>query len=272
MGSTTPCPNHFAHSFSREALDLHELTCPTVTHALVPQLYEALDPEFLARRVRRKAFDLSVFKMLGEAMKVHCAPIRDGLVDDMVKTALGTSMAGSVAMGLRKCFDCVEIMKLVSLQSRRAGYRLIRQDIANHQVHALRPYLWTCAAQHELSAFHAHLASTRKTIASSATRKWVRSSSIRVLTRASPQERPHLVGTCPCRLGNNTELVLRAVADGFVDLVFGEQGRTNAGTGPQWLPFYSKGCVTPVSPSGSLPESLRMDARRISTFQYVQLI
>lgn len=119
MGSTTPCPNHFAHSFSREALDLHELTCPTVTHALVPQLYEALDPEFLTRRVRRKAFDFSLFEMLGEAMKVHCAPIRDGLVDDMVRTAIGSKgIKGSVAMGLRKCFDCVEIMKLVSYRTR----------------------------------------------------------------------------------------------------------------------------------------------------------
>jgi hypothetical protein len=114
MGSTTPCPNHFAHSFSREALDLHELTCPTVTHALVPQLYEALDPEFLTRRVRRGAFDLSIFEMLGEAMKVHCAPIRDGLVDEMVSIATSGSLGqASVALGLRRCFDCVEIMKLV---------------------------------------------------------------------------------------------------------------------------------------------------------------
>lgn len=114
MGSTTPCANHFAHSFSREALDAHELTCPTVTHALVPQLYEALDPEFLTRRVRRKAFDLSLFQILGEAMKVHCAPVRDALVDDMVRSATASNGKGGVALGLRKCFDCVEIMKLVS--------------------------------------------------------------------------------------------------------------------------------------------------------------
>lgn len=126
MGSTTPCPNHFAHSFSREALDLHEQTCPTVTHALVPQLYEALDPEFLTRRVRRKTFDLSLFEMLGEAMKVHCAPIRDGLVDEMVRIASGSGTApGNVALGLRKCFDCVEIMKLVGFLPFSDGIKLI---------------------------------------------------------------------------------------------------------------------------------------------------
>ena len=110
MGSTTPCPSHFAHSFSREALAAHEATCPTVTHALVPELYNALDPAFVTIQVRRKVFGLGIFHTLGEAMKVHCAPIRDAMVNDMVETA----MMGDVAGGLRKCFDCVEVMKLVS--------------------------------------------------------------------------------------------------------------------------------------------------------------
>jgi hypothetical protein len=109
MGSTTPCTSHFAHSFSREALDAHEVTCPTVTHALVPELYAALDPEFLTIRVRRGVFGLSLFQVMGQAMKVHCAPVRDAMVDDIVRTA----MSGSVAKALRKCFDCVEVMKLV---------------------------------------------------------------------------------------------------------------------------------------------------------------
>lgn len=110
MGSTTPCTNHFAHSFSRNAVDPHEVTCPTVTHALVPELYAALDPDFLTIKVRRGIFGLSLFQVMGEAMKVHCAPVRDNMVDDMVRTA----MSGNVALVLRKCFDCVEVMKLVS--------------------------------------------------------------------------------------------------------------------------------------------------------------
>ena len=111
MGSTTPCANHFAHSYCREALEAHEVTCPTVTHALVPELYNALDPEFLTVQVRRRVFGMRIFQTLGEAMKVHCAPVRDAMVDDMVQTA----MSGQVALGLRKCFDCVEVMKLVCL-------------------------------------------------------------------------------------------------------------------------------------------------------------
>jgi hypothetical protein len=113
MGSTTPCPNHFAHSFSREALDAHEATCPTVTHALVPELYAALDPDFLTIQVRRGVFGPSIFEMLGAAMKVHCAPVRDAMVDDMVSTAT-RGLGAPIALALRKCFDCVEVMKLVS--------------------------------------------------------------------------------------------------------------------------------------------------------------
>lgn len=110
MGSTTPCTSHFAHSFSKESLDAHELSCPTVTHALVPALYTALDPEFLTIQARRGVFGLDLFRMMGEAMKVHCAPVRDAMVDDMVRTA----MSGNVSAGLKKCFDCVEVMKLVN--------------------------------------------------------------------------------------------------------------------------------------------------------------
>ena len=110
MGSTTPCASHFAHSFSREALAAHEATCPTVTHALVPELYSALDPDFLTIQARRKCFNLDLFTILGEAIKVHCAPVRDALVNSMVETAFRGDIAGS----LRKCFDCVEVMKLVS--------------------------------------------------------------------------------------------------------------------------------------------------------------
>jgi hypothetical protein len=62
---------------------------------------------------------MHIFVMLGEAMKVHCAPIRDDMVDDMVRTA-----GSDVALGLRKCFDCVEVMKLVSRAAGQAdaGY------------------------------------------------------------------------------------------------------------------------------------------------------
>jgi hypothetical protein len=135
----------------------------------------------------------------------------------------------------------------------------------------LRPYLWSCATQYELSAFHAFLASSSILLPSSSTRAWVRASSLRVVARASPAERTHLVGNCPCRLGDNTELVLRSAADGFVALIFGDQGwKTGEGkAGGRWQAFLNpkNGMAVEACSADSVPESLRMDVRRISAFQ-----
>ena len=114
MGSTTPCTSHFAHSFSKEALEAHEVTCPTRTHAVVYELYEALDPDFLTIQARRGVFGLNLFRVMGDAMKIHCAPVRDAMIDDMIRSA----MLGDVAVALRKCFACVEHMKLVRVLPR----------------------------------------------------------------------------------------------------------------------------------------------------------
>ncbi|WVF70181.1 hypothetical protein IAT40_004969 [Kwoniella sp. CBS 6097] len=250
MGSTTPCPNHFAHSFSREALEAHEAVCPTVTHALVPELYAALDPEFLTLQVRRGVFDLQLFEKLGEAMKVHCAPVRDDMVNDMVRTA----MSGDVSQGLRKCFDCAEVMKL---------------DIANHQVHALRPYLWDNANQYEFAAFQNVLASAKLPILESETRLWINAASRQVLASAEPQYRPHLIGRCVCK--NNMELVHRSVVGGFLDLVFADWIPESA----SWPPLVQRRAMgangipvleTPVKSPVEIPESFKMDSRRIRDF------
>ncbi|WVQ68861.1 uncharacterized protein L199_007070 [Kwoniella botswanensis] len=250
MGSTTPCPNHFAHSFSKEALEAHEAVCPTVTHALVPELYAALDPEFLTIQARRGVFDLQLFAKLGEAMKVHCAPVRDEMVDDMVRTAL----SGDVAKGLRKCFDCAEVMKL---------------DIANHQVHALRPYLWDNANQYEYNAFQALLAQNKVTLETSKTRQWINAASRQVLSAAEPRLRTHLIGRCDCK--NNMELVIRSLTSGFLDLVCGPWDRDRT----SWPPIVSRralGCNgIPVldglsKPPVDVPEAFKMDSRRLKEF------
>lgn len=113
MGTTTPCPDHFSHSFSAEALHDHEMTCPTVTHALVPKICKALNGEAITRQARRGIFDVELFGMIAQAMKVHCAPVRDSMIDKMLKTALPRGQKPNIARGLRDCMDCLEVMKLV---------------------------------------------------------------------------------------------------------------------------------------------------------------
>lgn len=227
-----------------------------MTHALVPELYNALDPEFVTIQVRRKVFGLGIFHTLGEAMKVHCAPIRDAMVNDMVETAL----SGDVAGGLRKCFDCVEVMKLVSGYTRRARSVADRQDIANHQVHALRPYLWQAAAQHELVVFRSSLNGAGIELRKSITQRWIRDASVRIVKGLSPPQRSAL-------MSNRPELIVRSLAEGVMELVSADW-RTPGSPWPPVVPHRRIGFtgiqLSDITPAAAtpIPESFKMDGRR----------
>lgn len=67
----------------------------------------------------------SVFRWIGEVMKMHCAPMRDGMVEGMVRMGC-TDGSGEHQDGggddvaarrpvkaLRMCFEILEVMKLV---------------------------------------------------------------------------------------------------------------------------------------------------------------
>jgi hypothetical protein len=82
----------------------------------------ALDPDLLTQEVRHGVLDSSrLARFMGHTLKLHCAPMRDELVDQMVACVeLGWSpdpLGGegpAVARGLRMCFEILELMKLVS--------------------------------------------------------------------------------------------------------------------------------------------------------------
>ncbi|GAA6031396.1 hypothetical protein JCM8097_005641 [Rhodosporidiobolus ruineniae] len=92
------------------------------THAR-DRILDALDPSYISQQLARGMLDVaSLAKFLGQTLKTHCAPMRDTLVDEMVKACEGEGLAS----GLRQCFEILELMKL---------------DIANHQLRSLRAYL-----------------------------------------------------------------------------------------------------------------------------------
>ena len=246
MGSTSPCPDASVHAVSSITLPGHE-SCGTITHALIPELCAALDPEFVTVQIRRRVFHTDIFLMVGEAMKVHCAPIRDGLIEEMVKTATD----GNMTQALRKCFACAEIMKL---------------DIANHQVHTLRPHLWKSALKDELSAFNHSLGSSHVALENSLTRRWIHEASVRVLSKITPSERRRLMDARP-------ELVFRSLGEGFMELVFSDF--SSASTCSSWPPVVQsrmQGTASVQLAEGFetggvvLPESFKMDGRRIKNF------
>lgn len=252
MASTTPCVNHYAHAMNRDVQSAHGPACPTVTHSLVPTLFAALDAEFLTSQVRRGNFDVNIFRVIGEAMKVHCAPVRDAMVDDMVATASGLDgRQPDVVSGLRKCFDCVEVMKL---------------DIANHQVQSLKGVLWQQAEQNEMTTFINYLVAAHRTLETSKTYGWINAASKRVAMATSPRERRHIMGQCDC--SSNTEFVIRSLSDGFIDLVFGDWVESSE----VWPPIVpSRRPGTPVTghvfPSKVVvPEVFKMDSCRLKNF------
>jgi len=141
------------------------------------------------------------------------------------------------------------------------------QDICNHQVHALRPYLWNSALQCELSAFHALLAQTQVSLETSITRKWIRAASRRVLASMQPSERNRLIR-------RRRELALCSNVDGFVDLVSADWSSDS----PIWPPVVQRRVIGPgelqflegkAKNAVEVPESFKMDSRRIKEFQSV---
>jgi hypothetical protein len=110
MGSTEPL-NHAADHRSR----IKNLADPTRaerhahTRDVVWNLLDALNPESIVREIRHGCYDLKLFAEIGDAMKMHCAPIRDVMVDRMVKMSRDGDLAGA----LRRCFECAEAMKVV---------------------------------------------------------------------------------------------------------------------------------------------------------------
>ncbi|KAG8699335.1 hypothetical protein FRC09_006678 [Ceratobasidium sp. 395] len=91
------------------------------------------DAALIAEELRHGVSDLhGVFRMLGAVLKQHSAPMHDRAVEMMV------TVAATEESALSKCIEILEVMKL---------------DIANHQLQALRPYLFKTVVEFELKTF-----------------------------------------------------------------------------------------------------------------------
>lgn len=83
-----------------------------VASEVVQQLLGNMDPEHLTLQLRNNVLTIDLFHSIANAMKHHCAPARDDLVDDSVYTA----EEGQVGLGFRGLFETAEAMKVVSDQ------------------------------------------------------------------------------------------------------------------------------------------------------------
>lgn len=94
------------------------------------EITERLDVYLLIQQIDNGVCDLvDLANWLGKVLKIHCAPMRDGLVDKMRKAITkGAQQADQKLMvsGLRQLLNLLEAMKL---------------DVANHQIRHMRPLL-----------------------------------------------------------------------------------------------------------------------------------
>ncbi|KAF8333546.1 T-complex protein 11-domain-containing protein [Cantharellus anzutake] len=213
------------------------LSCfPIIYPALSPrtshqhrQVRAMLDVPLVLQQIQHGVFDpVQLLSSIGRLLKFHCAPIRDGIVNDMMVLAERSRNAGKngkldlgiAVQAIRRCFDVLELMRL---------------DIANHQLQTLRPYLMKSAAQTELAAVLQ--LQQRGSMSLQDTRSWI---SKHLLSISPSIDHPD----CSKR----RSLVFEAVAEGIVDLVFSPPAFS-----PSTIASFSRQIFLPPSQQPSEP-------------------
>lgn len=103
---------------------------------------EIMDVDLLVQPLSHGLFDyVAMAVWLGDVFKLHCAPMRDQWVLDMIskfRQAYEENLVAKLVSGLRMVFSILEAMKL---------------DVANHQIRMLRPVLIDTAVDFEKDYF-----------------------------------------------------------------------------------------------------------------------
>ncbi|KAE8234547.1 hypothetical protein CF326_g408 [Tilletia indica] len=231
---------------------------PTVVHSSVSNMtqqrmishrdlvLQMLDPALITQQIKHGVLNLeAMIRFLAKVLKMHCAPMRDELVEGMVNVVC---QQGDIVRGLRMCFEILELMKL---------------DIANHQLRTNRPKLVETAVDFEVHWFREQIAQGKLTL--DRTSRWF-TSALR-LTREKLSAKLN-VDTAMSR----KDFISRAFNQGFLQLLF---------EAPVALPFAElvairkAGMASGIAPSSSslnqaytacYPETFQFDAYRLIGF------
>lgn len=219
-----------------------------------------LDPVLIEQEIKRGVFDPSgLLQTVGYALKDHCAPMRDSAVDEMIqvaKSCQGEKISPSSAFeAFRMCMELLEVMKLVrtTIHWSRCYSAVAKQDIANHQLQSLRPYLIRTSGQNELKMFQSRDSDNglKRTSA------WIRRSRNALLAQEQTkihQSRPPEIRAYS-KLSINQQIHL-ATMMGLVDLVFSPPtDRANAAT--------SSTLLDESLTATAYPETLYLDTSRL---------
>ncbi|KIJ47768.1 hypothetical protein M422DRAFT_248332, partial [Sphaerobolus stellatus SS14] len=141
---------------------------PTYLAALAEadHLISHFDISLMEQEIRRGIFEPEgLFRLIGETLQKHCAPMRDNSIEAMVEFARRNTIKEDrkernrrMLGAARMCFEIIDLMKL---------------DIANHQLQHLRPLLIQSTPECELRAFIEELRRGSKSL--DVTREWLKS-------------------------------------------------------------------------------------------------
>lgn len=146
------CQGFFNQKVKPEEIKIHRLpilftTLRDILLSLLPtkdrqQVSEIMDIELLVQQLKHGSFDfVEMSQWLGDVFKLHCAPMRDQWVVEMIEKFVDAYNYNNVSYlvnGLRMIFQILEAMKL---------------DVANHQIRILRPVLIETAVDFERDYF-----------------------------------------------------------------------------------------------------------------------
>ncbi|KAG8733535.1 hypothetical protein FRC11_005457 [Ceratobasidium sp. 423] len=192
-------------------------------HVLQSVVHSAsADPTLIAQELRHGVFDSrGVFKNLGSVLKQHCAPMRDRAVEMMVAVA---ARPGGGVRAVRMCFEILELMKL---------------DIANHQLQALRPYLFETAVDFELKTFQER--HERGLLTLTTTQEWLRKA---YSTFSSPPP------------------TMQLLSHALTSLIFSPPATVSTPPPPTTTPLSQR--LPHIAPPPGYPETLYLDHARLA--------
>lgn len=111
-------------------VEMRDILCSLLPVADRIMIEEMIDPEFLCQQLFRGVLDVgNLSRFLGRTMKEHCAPMRDTMVEKMMKQFQYAETSGATdafVLGLRTVFELLEGMKLVCYSVGLSDFRMLR--------------------------------------------------------------------------------------------------------------------------------------------------
>ncbi|OCH86385.1 Tcp11-domain-containing protein [Obba rivulosa] len=218
-------------------------------------LHSVLDADLIEQEIAHKLFNpAAMFDAIGSVVRCHCAPMRDAAVHQMVSLARSCTPGNAestvnAVRAIRLCFEIMELMKL---------------DVANHQLQALRPYLMKSAAGYEFRAFQEYR--QRGELSLDVTREWVQSAHRELVASQALHSDPKSV-LYSFNAQNPLIQVTLATIRATVDLIFDPPPRPTVSLTPPSTP-YSSPTLRPsylLASYPGYPETLYLDYTRLAT-------